>query len=551
MKQSTAHNWITQVARREVGLIVLLSAMTGLSSCAAVVFALLTRRVIDIATGDSTGNIWLYIGSLVAVLLAQIVLDTACSHLNTWISGRMQMRVKNRVFAVVFQKQWQDVSRFHSGELHNRLNGDVQVVANGVVGFVPRVVSLVTRLAACLTVLLVLDSRFTVVMIGFGLLLLIGSRAYGRRMKRLHKDCQESDGYARAYMQESLENWTMIQAFEGGEYVRERLDRRLKAHFANILRRNRWSVAANGVLQLLFSGSYYAALAWGALRLAAGSISYGTLMAFMQIVGQIRAPFMRMSGLLPQYYGMLASAERLMELENMPDEPRAPAVTDWRTTPLLSLAVAGVSFAYEPECPVLTDASLTVQQGEFIALVGFSGIGKSTLFKLLLGFGTPQSGTLTVRTAAGELPLDASTRGLFAYVPQQGNLFSGTVRENIAFCCEDATDEMIWQAAEVAAVADVIRALPDGLDTVLGERGGGLSEGQAQRVAIARAVLCDAPVLLLDEVTASLDEMTEQQVLRNLRALPHKTCLCISHRPAALSICNRVVRVEKGQFVEE
>ncbi len=551
MKQPTASNWITQVARREVGLIVLLSVMTGISSGAAVVFALLTRRVIDIATGDATGSLGVYIALLIGALLAQIALDMGYTHLNTWVSGRMQMRVKNRVFAAIFHKQWQDVSRFHSGELHNRLNGDVQVVANGVVGFAPRVVSLVSRLVACLAVLLVLDARFTVVMLGFGLLLLVGSRAYGRHMKQLHKECQESDGYARAYMQEGLENWTMIQAFEGGEHVRGRLDARLKAHFANLLRRNRWSVAANGVLHLLFSGSYYAALAWGALRLAAGSISYGTLMAFMQIVGQIRTPFMRMSGLLPQYYGMLASAERLIELEMLPDEPRMPATVEWKQTAWQAIEVSGVHFAYEPENPVLVDASLTVKPGDCVALVGFSGIGKSTLFKLLLGFCTPQSGMLTVHTAAGDIPLDASTRGLFAYVPQQGVLLSGTIRENIAFCCEHATDEAIWQAAEVAAVAQVIRALPNGLDTVLSERGGGLSEGQVQRLAIARAVLCDAPVLLLDEVTASLDEVTEQQVLRNLRALPNKTCLCISHRPAALSICDRVVRVEDGRFIEE
>ncbi len=552
MATPTANKWIWRIARPDVGRIVLLSALSGFNSVAAVVFALLTRKVIDIAVGDAQGSLWTTIGWLLGVLVLQIAIEVFSSQFNARIAGRMEMRIKDRVFAAIFRKRWQDVSRFHSGELLNRLNSDSHIVVTGVVGFVPRLVSLVTRLVACLVVLIILDGRFTAVMLGFGLLLLVCSRAYGKRVKRLHKDCQESDGKAKAFTQEALENWTMIQAFEGGEVVRGRLGERLKGHFVNLIRRNRWSAAAHGVLHLLFSGSYYAALAWGAVRLAAGSITYGTLTAFLQIVGQIRQPFMSMSGLMPQYYNMLASAERLIELENIPDEPRATvSAADWRKTPMQLLEVSGVCFAYEADHPVLTGASLTVRRGEFIALTGFSGIGKSTLFKLMLGFYAPQSGSLVAVTESERHPLGADTRALFAYVPQQSVLLSGTIRENIAFCCPDATEEFIWAAAETAAIADVIRGLPNGLDTPLGERGAGLSEGQIQRLAIARAVLCDAPILLLDEVTASLDEPTEELVLRNLRTLTDKTCICISHRPAALGVCDRVIRVEDGKLIEE
>ncbi len=551
MKKTTANKWINQVSRPYKGAIVLLSVLTGLSSASAVVFALISRRVIDIATGAAAGDLMHYIALLIGVLLLVIIDEMLVGYLNTRTAGKLSMCIKERVFGAVFHKQWQDVSRFHSGELLNRLNSDTQVVVTGLVNFIPRVVSLVTRLLACVTVLLILDARFTAIMLGFGLLLLLGSRFYGKKVKNLHKDCQESDGKARAFMQEGLENWTMIQAFDGGPFVQNRLDKRLRAHFARLMRRSRWTVAANGVLHTLFSGSYYVALAWGALRLAAGAISYGTLTAFLQVVGQIRMPFMNMSGVLPQYYAMQASAERLIELEALPDEPRVETTVDWRRVMPRELSVKDVEFSYESAHPILTGASLSVRCGEFVALTGFSGIGKTTLFKLLLGFCIPQSGSLTVTSDEGEMPLGASTRGLFAYVPQQSALFSGTMRENIAFCCPDATDEMIWTAAETAAVADVIRALPQGLDTVLGERGAGLSEGQLQRLAIARAVLCEAPVLLLDEVTASLDEQTEAQVLRNLRQLSHKTCLCISHRSAALEICDRVIRVEGGEFMED
>lgn len=551
MTTPTANKWIWRIARQDVGRIVMLSVLTGLSSLGAVVFALLSRQVVDIAVGDAQGSLWVYIGWLFGVLILQIALDVFNSQFNARLAGRMEMRIKDRLFAALFRKQWRDVSRFHSGELLNRLYSDSHIVVAGVVGFVPKLVSLVTRLVACVTVLVILDARFTAIMLGFGLLLFVGSRAYGKKVKGMHKDCQESDGKAKSFTQESLENWTMIQAFEGGDHVRGRLGERLRGHFAAVIRRNRWSAAASGVLHLLFSGSYYAALAWGAFRLAAGAITYGTLTAFLQIVGQIRMPFMNMSGLMPQYYNMLASAERLIELETLPDEPHESLPSaDWRATPMQAIEIADVHFAYEAEHPVLTGASLTVRRGEFIALSGFSGIGKSTLFKLMLGFFAPQSGSLTAVTEDGRYPLGAATRGLFAYVPQQSILLSGTIRENIAFCCPDATEEAIWAAADTAAIGDVIRELPNGLDTPLGERGAGLSEGQIQRLAIARAVLCDAPVLLLDEVTASLDEATEERVLRNLRTLTDKTCLCISHRPAALEVCDRVIRVEDGKFCE-
>lgn len=551
MTTPTANKWIWRIARHDAGRIALLSLLTGISSAGTVVFALVSRRVIDIAVGDRQGSLLASVGWLIAVLLLQIVIDVFNSQFNARIAGKMEMRIKDRVFAELFRKQWSEVSRFHSGELLNRLNSDSHIVVSGIVGFVPKLVSLVTRLTACLAVLLMLDARFTAIMLGFGVLLLACSRVYGKKVKQLHKDCQETDGKAHAFTQEGLENRLMIQAFEGSDYVRGRLGERLKGHFAAVIRRNRWSAAASGVMHLLFSGSYYAALAWGAFRLAAGTITYGTLTAFLQIVGQIRLPFMNMSGLMPQYYNMLASAERLIELECLPDEPRSvsPSV-DWRAESLQSIEMAGVRFAYEDEHTVLADADLTVRRGEFVALTGFSGIGKSTLFKLLLGFYPPQSGTLTAVTGTGEYPLGADTRGLFAYVPQQSVLLSGTIRENIAFCCPDATEEAIWAAAETAAIADVIRDLPDGLDSPLGERGAGLSEGQIQRLAIARAVLCGAPVLLLDEATASLDEATEERVLRNLRALPDKTCLCISHRPAALVVCDRVIRVEDGRLCE-
>jgi len=553
MKKTPNASWVWHIARPDIWRILLLAVISGGLSLSYVIFALLSRQVIDIATGEIAGSLWLSGGGLLGMLVVQGGLNVLYSHLNVWVTGRVEIRIRDLVFGTLFTKRWQEVGRYHSGDLLNRLTSDSQVVVTGVVTIVPRLVSLTTRLIACLVVLLTMDVRFTLLMLGLGGLMLVGSRLYGRKMKKLHKECQQLDGEARSFMQEGLENWMVIQSFGGDGVTRQRLGDRMRRHFAAKLRRSRWSNLSHAALYLLFSGSYYGALVWGAVRLAAGSLSFGTLTAFLQIVSQIRTPFMNMSGILPQYYNMLASAERLMELEQLPEEPRhpLPAPASALYESMTCLQVEDVHFAYDVEHPVLTGASLTVQKGEFMALVGFSGIGKSTLFKLLLGFYTPDKGNVNLLTDSQSVPLGADTRELFAYVPQQNMLLSGTIRENIAFCHADVTDEAVWAAAQVADVAEAIRQLPGGLDTVLGERGSGLSEGQIQRLAIARAVLSGAPILLLDEATSSLDEATEERVLRRLRALPGRTCLCISHRPAALELCDRVVRIKDGKFTVE
>jgi len=397
------------------------------------------------------------------------------------------------------------------------------------------------------------DWRFTLVMLGVGASMLLVSRLYGRKMKTIHKLCQETDGEGKAFKQESLANWMVIQSFNGVNHVRARLRKYLVRHYKAKLYRMKWTNLGHGAMYFLFSGGYYGALLWGAVMLSAQTITFGELTAFLQVVSQIRVPFMNMSDILPQYYNMIASAERILELEGLPDEPRseqsfeAGALYDR----MHSIRAKDVSFAYDEEKIVLSGADFEIKKGEFVALAGFSGIGKTTLFKLLLGFYSPDQGRLCIHTDGGEIPMGADTRCLFAYVPQQSMLLSGTIRENIAFCCGDVSDEAIWAAAEVADVAEAIRQQPKGLDTMLGERGSGMSEGQLQRLAIARAVLSGAPVLLLDECTASLDEATEERVLKRLRALPDRTCLCISHRPAAIEICDRVVRVVDGKFIEQ
>ena len=540
---------IWRVMRPDIGGIILMMLLYVLSACLGVSFALVSRQVLDIAVDEIEGNLLLVSGVLIGMLLVQISLDFASMYIADRVSGRINMRLKQMVFMSLFRKQWREVSRYHSGELVSRLIGDTRVIVSAISVALPRTVSFVVRLVACIAVLFSLDWRFTLALLAAAGVVLFFYRLYGKKAKTMHMACREADGAALSYMQESVENWMVIRSFDGNRTVQRRLGELLKTHYRAVLRRARWSHISSLALRLVFSGSYYVALAWGALQLSQGVITYGTLMAFLQIVMQLRNPLVNMSGIGAQYFNMLASAERLFELVDLEDEPMPTLPARQLYDDLQEIRVRDVCFGYDADHPVLRDTSVTVRKGDFVALSGFSGIGKSTLFKLMLGFYKPDSGIIEAVTADRVVPLGADTRSLFAYVPQQNMLLSGTVRENIAFFSDDVSEEELWTAVDIADMADAIREMPQGMDTPLGERGAGLSEGQLQRLAIARAVISGAPILMLDEATSALDEQTEARVLRNLRSLKDRTCLFISHRAAALEVCDHVIHIEEdGAF---
>lgn len=292
-------------------------------------------------------------------------------------------------------------------------------------------------------------------------------------------------------------------------------------------------------------------MVWGALQIAGGQMTFGVLTAFLQIIDQIKAPFRNMSGLLPEYYSMTASAERLMELEALPDETHGTEITDVETfyEEMKAVHLENGTFTYEDGEMVLEHAELTIEKGTFMAIVGPSGAGKSTLIKLLLNLAELQEGSLYIETTAGRQTISAGMRSIFAYVPQGNLILSGTIRDNITFGNSDVEEPEVVRAAELACIAEDIETFPERYDTVIGERGIGLSEGQAQRIAIARAILNEAPVLLLDECTSALDGDTEERLLRNLKQLKNRTIVCISHKDATIQSADKIVRLEDGRFV--
>lgn len=282
-------------------------------------------------------------------------------------------------------------------------------------------------------------------------------------------------------------------------------------------------------------------------------MTYGTVTAIIQLVNQVQSPFVSLSGIMPKYYTTIASAERIMELDDLPNEKEINKkeidVLDTYKN-LNSVEFENISFKYDRDI-ILDNTSLSIKKGDFVAIMGISGIGKSTLLKLLLGVFNLNFGKIYLDTNNGKIPIDKNTRRLFSYVPQGNMLISGTIKDNITFINPDASDAEIEEAIRISCAKQFIDELPLGLETVIGEKGLGLSEGQVQRLAIARSLLADSPILLLDEATSALDEKTEKEFLTNLKALDNVTCIIVSHKKAALDICNKTIQIKNGKIISE
>lgn len=544
MKQNTARKWIWQTAKPQLPLLVLLIFGNALSSVCAVSVALFSKWIVDAAQNGDLDRLFKTGFGLLAIVILQIALRILDNSLSVRISGKLEMACKRRLFSAILQKEYSAVTVYHSGELMTRLTSDITVVTDNATVLLPTATAMVTRLVFAFAVIVSLDVRFALLLLAAGVLLFVFTRAFRSKIKKLHKAVQASDGRLRAFLQESIESLLAVQVFGVQEKVTREADVRQSENFDAKIRRNRWSIAANAGFLAVFSFGTLFTLLWCGWRLAAGAITFGTLTALLQLVNQVQTPLTNLSGLMPKYYSMLSSAERLLEIEDLPDEAQTGAKT-MPTKDFESAQFRGVSFAYGQN-EVFTDADFEIRKQDFVVISGISGIGKSTLFKLLLGVLTPDGGEITVTAGGRTYPADKNTRGLFAYVPQGNLLFSGTVRDNIRFIKEDATEEEVLRAAKIACADTFIDELPAGLDTLLGEGGSGLSEGQMQRIAVARAILTDAPVLLLDEATSALDEETEARLLQNIRALENKTCLIISHKKAAYAVCTRELTVKDG-----
>ena len=545
--------WIIKNAKTQIVSIILLAVLNGLAAYAGVAMAQVARFIVDSAAYDKDVNkVIFYAVMLICITAAQIIISVCLRVTSFNVNTKMEISIKSKLFDTMIRKDYAKVTSFHTGELMNRITNDVLVITDAVVNIVPNVTFFLVKLTGILVVLFTIDWRFAIVFVIGAVIVMIFMLVFKGKLKFLHKRAQESDGKTRSFMQESLASLLVIKVFNKYKRISGEADKLQWNNFKIRRKRNYISIGASLGFSIVFVAAYMYGLVWGSFMILAGAITYGILTEILSLVSQIQSPVQGLTSILPQYYQALASAERIMEIEDFPEEHQLDENVKIDLYELYSeldsIEFDNITFSYDRDT-VLESTSLSIKKGDFVVITGISGIGKSTLTKLLLDVFPVSEGEIYLKLKDGKkVMVDRNIRNMFAYVPQGNFLLSGTIRENISFVRPDAGDEEIMQAAKIAC-ADFIEELPDRLDTVLGEKGMGLSEGQVQRVAIARAILCNAPVIILDEATSALDEATEIRLLRNIENFKNKTCILISHKKAANQVCNKEIRIEDKKII--
>lgn len=475
------------------------------------------------------------------IITGRLLLRVYGQSLAIKVQAGLEMKMRSRLFGGILTKRFEKINKYHSGELMNRLTSDIKIITDGTTMIVPDLIYYVTQFAGAFVALVVFDWRFTIVFLVGGVVISGVTLLFRNKLKSLHKEVQSTDGRVRSFFQEAIESMLVVKTFGVENRFREKGDELQKINYNVKMKRRRISIYASAGFSFVFNAGYLIALLWCTLRVCLGQMMYGTLTAVLQLVGQIQTPFVNITKIIPQYYSIIASAERIIEIEEIEQEIQSREKMDVEEfySKLNKICFENIQFNYGRES-VLEQGNATLEKGDFVAIRGISGIGKSTLMKMLLGVFKPQHGNIRLYKTNGEIvEAGTDTRGLFSYVPQGNYLFSGTLRENILLINPDATQEEIDEALKLSDIYEFVQKLPDGLDTEIGEKGLGISEGQAQRLAIARALLSNAPVMLLDEATSALDAKTEERVLDNIKKLNKKTCIIITHKKAALEVCNR------------
>lgn len=544
MKNKGSLKWIIGNSKPVIPFLLLSTLISAAASGCMVMLTYVGKQTVDIAVGSFSAEFWNKILTLVILVIFELILQVIYSRLSIVISGKMEISIKNQVFSKLLKKDISSVYKYHSGDLLNRMSGDAHIVTNSFTNIVPAVVALITRLIGAFAMLFWLDASFAIIYLICGPLFLVMTRLYSSKMKVLHKKCQESEGKVKSFIQEVIANILVVKAFNNENPISDEAYKLQLENYKYKVKRNTISIVANSLVFIAFTFGYYLALGWGAYKLSQGLITVGTLTAMLQLVSQVQTPFKSLSGIIPQYYQAIASAERIMEIEALKEDTEG--MSEEEVFSLYSdaekIIFDNITFYYDENNEIIKNFSYEITPGDFVAVCGISGIGKSTLLKLMLGVIKPCEGKIYLQLNNGmKVNIDDKTRALFTYVPQGNMILSGTIGDNVRFFNDKLTDEEVLSACKLARIDELITSLPMGLDTIIGEHGIGLSEGQVQRVAIARALISDAPVILLDEATSALDEKTEKEFLQGLKTIQNKTCIIVSHKQTTLDVCDKKI----------
>ena len=540
--------WIFSYSKRYKKAIALYMILGILSTTLGLVSSVASKYLIDIIVGRKLDQLWILILMTVFSTVFSLVFSGLISRLSLKISIDVGNDIQADIFSQIMDAQWMELNRFASGDLLNRFNSDVSTVANNAISWGPSLVISLYHFIATFCVILYYDMTMALIALGSAPFLLLMSRYFLKKNREHRERMLRMNSNLMSFEVEAFYNLDTIKSFGIMDRYHEELRSRQRKYRTHSLDYNLFQIRTGVFTKLISAAVTFVAFGYCLFRLWSGAISYGTMTLFLQQRSALTNQFNSLVGIVPGMFNSAVSAHRIRELVQLPRErhdPQTAAILDSVKHEGLTVRMKNVNFSYEEGQKVIRNSDFVAQPGEIVALVGPSGEGKTTMLRLILGLVSPQKGNVVLGGHDGvEMDINADVREFFSYVPQGNTILSGSIAENLRLVKADATDDDIVNALKTACAWDFVSRNPKGIHMNVGERGNGLSEGQAQRIAIARAVLRDAPVLLLDEATSALDVTTERQVLRNIvKQHPNKTCIVTTHRPSVLNMCQRVYRV--------
>ena len=547
--------WIFSFSKKYRWIVIFYAIVGILSSTMSIGTSYLGRILINIVVGKQQEKLWILIVAMVGMLILSLVFSSASSYINARISIYVNNDMQASIFERIMDARWKELSSYPSGDLLNRFNGDVGTIASNAISWIPNLIVNIYTFIVTLVVLWRMDFGMALIAFISAPFLLGLSRFIMRKMKEYRKRVLELNSQMMSFEVETFYNFEMIKSFGIFGYYSRKLKEWQQKYKKFNLDYNKFSIKSNILLTLVSTIVSSAAFAYCLYRLWTGQIMYGDMTFFLQQRSALSSRFNNLVGTIPGMINSAVSAHRVRELMDLPREEHDPdrvTYMEERTGEGIKVHVNDMTFGYDERTHVYEHTDLHISSGEIVALMAESGGGKTTLIRLLLGMLEPDSGKVTLQSGSGEeFPVNSDLRKFFAYVPQGNTMFSGTIAENMRMVNEEATDDEVINALKTACAWDFVEQLPEGINSTLGERGRGLSEGQAQRISIARALLRNAPILLLDEATSALDRDTEEQVLNNIMSShPDRIIILSTHRPAALKLCNRIYKISGGTISE-
>lgn len=526
-------NQLQAILNAAIGL---LSVVVSLAQVWAV------QHAIDVASGHAEGSIYWSVGVMALLVLCGFALRICSIWVRNILGIKAQNRMQQRMLDRILRSEWTGKESHHSGDVLNRLEQDVGTVVSFLTETIPNTISVVAMFVGAFLYLFSMDKVLAFVIVGIIPVFVLLSKLYIGQMRRLTRQVRDSDSKVQSVLQETIQHRMLIKTLESDSIMVDRLESTQSELRHRVVKRTAFSVVSNFILNAGFSVGYLIAFLWAALRMADQTLTFGGMTAFLQLVNRIQGPARDLTRLAPVFVGVFTAAERLMELEENPLEEQGDPIP---LTAPCGVRLEHITYAYDDgDSNVIEQLDFDFYPGSCTAVLGETGAGKTTLIRLILALLHPNEGKVILYNQQEQKELSPLMRCNFVYVPQGNTLMSGTIRDNLRLGKLNATEEEIKTALEMSC-ASFVMELPDGLDTVCTEAGGGLSEGQAQRISIARALLRNRPIMLFDEATSALDPETERQLLHNILSNHDKTVIFITHRPAVVDYCDQTLHLQK------